>query len=316
MENLNEEGNAPLFGKSFAILGVAGYIARKHLEAVRAMGGFLVAACDPHDSVGILEQYSPNTSFFTEYERFDRYLEKQKRAGHGLDYLIVCTPNYLHDAHCRLGLRVGADVICEKPLVINPWNLDQLAELEKEFKHKVNTILQLRHHPAVAELLEKCVDKQLKDKDHRFKVELSYVTPRGLWYDTSWKADEQKSGGILMNIGVHFFDLLLNLFGACLSHKLAHYTSRDAWGTLKLFSADVDWTLSINSGSVPIGQKGPFKRLVVDGEEVDLAAGFENLHINSYRHILRGYGFGVEDVRPAITLVHELREEAGVCRKR
>ena len=273
----------------FAIIGAAGFIAPKHLKAIKDIGGVLVAAVDPHDSVGILDSYFPDCHFFTEIERFDRFLEKQRRgsAPQPIQYISICSPNYLHDAHVRLALRVGAHAICEKPLVINPWNLDQLEALEQEYGRKVYTVLQLRYHPAV-----KALKERLKaNPKGRSDVCLTYVTRRGRWYHYSWKGKEEKSGGLVMNIGVHFFDLLLWLFGRPERSVVHHQSKTRAAGFLSLERADVRWFLSIESRDIPsrIRRLGgyAYRSITVDGAELDLSSGFGDLHTVavSYTHL-------------------------------
>lgn len=293
----------------FAMTGVAGYIAPKHLRAIAENGGKVVAACDPHDAVGILDQFGFDVRFFTEFERFDRHLEKLRRStpGQKVEYVTICSPNYMHDAHCRLALRIGAHAICEKPLVISPWNLDPLAELESESGRRIYTILQLRLHPAVRALREAVLARP----KHVHDVCLSYVTPRGAWYDASWKGTLEKSGGVMTNIGIHFFDLLLWLFGPaddCLVHVAE---SRRAAGYLSLERARVRWFLSTRVEDLALfdgsGTKKTQRSMTVDGQELDLSAGFTDLHTLSYREILAGRGFGVDDARPGIGLAHRLR---------
>lgn len=296
--------------KHFALIGVAGFIAPKHLKAIRDTGNTLVAAMDPHDSVGILDSFFPQARFFTEIERFDRFLEKQRRdkAAKPVEYVTICSPNYLHDAHVRLALRVRAHAICEKPLVINPWNLDQLAELEDESWCRVYTVLQLRMHPAVQAL-----KKKLDAESHptRRDVCLTYITRRGAWYHHAWKGSEEKSGGLVMNIGIHFFDLLLWLFGPVQRSLVHQSTPSRAAGCLELQRARVRWLLSIDANDLPaeVRKKGghAHRAITVDGEELDLSPGFTDLHTEVYRDILAGGGFGIEDARPAIELVHLVR---------
>lgn len=293
--------------KNFAILGVAGYIAPRHLEAIKATGNNLVAAYDKFDSVGIMDSYFPDADFFTEFERFDRHLEKLKYKGQNIDYFSICTPNYLHDAHIRSALRRGADAICEKPLVLNPWNLDALDFIEKETGRKVYNILQLRLHPDIIALKKK-VEANPKKK---YDIDLSYITSRGNWYHYSWKGDVSKSGGVATNIGIHFFDMLVWIFGG-VKQNILHYTSNDAMsGYLELENADVRWFLSINFNhlSEKLKQEGKrtYRSITVDGEEIEFSGGFTDLHIKSYQEILKGNGFGLEEARPSIEIVHELR---------
>ncbi len=296
--------------KNFAITGVAGYIAPRHLRAIRDTGNRLVAALDPHDSVGILDQFSFGVRYFPEFERFDRYLDKLRRGPEDqrLHYLAVCSPNYLHDAHIRLALRVGADAVCEKPLVINPWNLDALEECELDTGRKVYTILQLRVHPALMELKEKL---RTERPSHKLEVVLTYVTARGHWYDMSWKGSEERSGGIATNIGVHFFDLLLWLFGSaeqCLVHLKE---PKRMAGFLELKNANVRWFLSADTNDLPAAvvadSKTTFRSITVGGKEIEFTDGFTELHTRVYERTLEGNGFGIADARGAIELVHRIR---------
>lgn len=298
--------------KNFAITGVAGYIAPRHLKAIRDTGNRLVAACDPNDAVGVLDQYSFDVRFFTEIERFDRHLEKLKRGPEQdrVHYVSVCSPNYLHDAHCRLGLRIGADVVCEKPLVINPWNLDALHDLENETGHRIYTVLQLRTHPVLLDIEQKLrVDRSHHD------VELTYVTSRGRWYDVSWKGDESKSGGIPTNIGIHFFDMLLWLFGGVQAVKI-HLRERRRWaGVLELERARVRWFLSVERDDLPFapaagGGKSTYRNIRIDGEDVEFSEGFTDLHTRVYQELLDGRGHGLDVARPSIQLVHDIRQVA------
>ncbi len=292
----------------FALLGAAGFVAPRHLKAIHDVGGELVAACDPYDGVGILDRYFPECRYFPEFERFDRYLEKLRRAGEGIRYLSVATPNYLHDAHCRLGLRLGADVLCEKPLVISPWNLDALAQIEQETGHHIYTVLQLRLHPAVKALRQKLTQMWSEAPDRRVKIDLRYVTRRGPWYHQSWKGNPEKSGSLAMNIGVHFFDLLLWLFGSVRDSRVELREADHMSGTLDLERADVTWALSIRSCDLPPDYSGSaYRALTLDGEPFDFSSGFEDLHSEVYRQMLQGHGFGIEDARPAIELVHRIR---------
>lgn len=298
--------------KNFALIGAGGYIAPRHLKAIRDTGNRLLAAADTKDSVGILDQFGFDVRFFTEIERLDRHLEKLKRGPESerVHFVTVCTPNYLHDAHCRLGMRIGADVICEKPLVINPWNLDALVALEKETGRRVFTVLQLRLHPKLLEL-KAALDKE-PGKIH--DVDLTYITSRGRWYDVSWKGDEDKSGGIPSNIGIHFFDMLVWLFGAATDVKVELMEPRKAGGTMTLQRARVRWFLSIDPGDLPFapepGKKATFRSITVDGKEVEFSEGFTDLHTRVYEETLAGRGFGLEDARTSIELVYRLRNQA------
>lgn len=308
--------------KNFAITGVAGYIAPRHLKAIKETGNNLIAALDPHDSVGILDQYFTDAAFFTEFERFDRHIEmlKRKEKGFKLDYLSICSPNHLHDAQIRFALRIGADAICEKPLVLNPWNLDALESLEKEFNQKIYTVLQLRLHPSLIELkknlLKNNQELRTRNKELRTKnrVILKYITSRGLWYNFSWKGDNQKSGGIATNIGIHLFDLLIWLFGNVEGFELEIAKQNKMGGTLQLQNADVDWFLSIDKTDLPeetLNQKrSTFRSIQVDGKEIEFTEGFTDLHTEVYKEIFAGRGFGIEESRPSIELVQKIREQA------
>ena len=297
--------------KNFALIGSAGYIAPRHLGAIKETGNCLVAALDPHDSVGLLDSYFPDARFFTEFERFDRHLELLRRNGDGVDYVSIASPNYLHDAHCRFALRVGAQAICEKPLVINPWNLDGLQAIEAETGGRILTILQLRLHPSIIALRRRVREAIARDPGQRFDVNLTYVTGRGAWYFASWKADELKSGGVVTNIGIHFFDVLLWVFGAAEEQKVEFLNRRAAAGTLRLANADVRWFLSVGVEDLPAaaaakGQR-TYRSITVDGVEVEFSEGFTDLHTLSYEQILAGRGFGLEEVRPSLELVHRIR---------
>ncbi len=293
--------------KKFALIGVAGFIAPRHLKAIYETGNKLIAAIDPNDSVGILDNYFPEAFYFKEIERFDRFLEKLRRKDEGVDFISICTPNYLHDAHIRLALRLHSNAICEKPLVINPWNLDALEELEGEYKKSVYTILQLRVHPEILKL-----KKKLKGEKNKHNIILTYITPRGQWYQISWKGDEEKSGGLAMNIGVHFFDLLLWLFG-CVEKMEVHYFDKNKLsGFLDLERAKVSYFLSIDKKDMPEkaikeGKKS-FRSMKIDGEEVEFSEGFADLHTRIYEEILKGKGFGIGDSRPSIELVYKIRK--------
>ncbi len=300
--------------KNFSLTGVAGYIAPRHLKAIKDTGNNLIAALDPHDSVGILDQYFPETAFFTEFERFDRHIEMMKRRDKkfNLDYVSICSPNHLHDAHIRFSLRIGADAICEKPLVLNPWNLDALELLEKEFGRKIYTVLQLRLHPSLIELRKQINLSQASSIKHQ--VSLNYITSRGLWYNFSWKGDIQKSGGIATNIGIHFFDLLIWLFGQPDQFELTTAQENKMGGNLSLKNADVDWFLSIDKNDLPEevikSNKRTFRSIQIDGQEIEFTEGFTDLHTEVYKNILSGGGFGIEESRPSIELVQKIREKA------
>ncbi|WP_152286919.1 Gfo/Idh/MocA family protein [Flavicella marina] len=295
--------------KNFALMGAAGYIAPRHLKAIQDVGGDLMAALDKNDSVGILDSYFPNTSFFVEFERFDRHIEKQKREHNKqLDYVSICTPNYLHDAHIRMALRAGANAICEKPLVLNPWNLDALLAIEKETGKKVYTILQLRLHQSIIDLKQKIASGP---KDKIYDVDLTYLTSRGNWYFTSWKGDVEKSGGIASNIGVHFYDMLSWVFGKVKTNKVHVHTHDRAAGYLEFEQARVKWFLSIDYDALPeeIKEKGQrtYRSITVEGREIEFSGGFTELHTTSYQDILNGNGFGLEDARQSIDIVQTIR---------
>ncbi len=296
--------------KNFALIGASGYVAPKHMKAIKETGNNLVAALDKSDSVGILDSYSYNVAFFTEFERFDRHAEKLKRLGKSqrLHYVSICSPNYLHDAHIRFALRIGADAVCEKPLVLNPWNLDALAEFEKESGRKIYNVLQLRVHPAIIALKEK-VKKTSKTKKH--DIVLTYITSRGNWYFVSWKGDIERSGGIATNIGIHFFDMLIWIFGAVKRNEVHHADEKKTSGFLELEKANVRWFLSVDKNDLPEAVKAEakptYRSITVDEEEIEFSGGFEDLHTIVYRHILEGRGFGIDDARPSINLTHEIR---------
>jgi UDP-N-acetyl-2-amino-2-deoxyglucuronate dehydrogenase len=296
--------------RNFAITGVGGYIAPRHLDAIHATGNRLIAALDPKDSVGLLDRYGFDIRFFTEYERFDRHLEKLRRGPEeGRVHMIsICSPNYLHDAHCRLALRVGADALCEKPLVINPWNLDQLAELEQEFGRRIYTVLQLRLHPRLAALREKLL-QEASTQQH--EVVLTYVTARGAWYHVSWKGNPEKSGGVATNIGIHFFDLLIWLFGEVGEARVYHSDPQRMAGFLEMPRARVRWFLSTDPADLPFpvqpGVRTTYRSITVDGEEIEFTGGFADLHTRVYAETLVGRGFGLPEARPSIELAYRLR---------
>ena len=298
--------------KNFAVTGVAGFVAPRHLEAIRATGNRLAAAVDPHDAVGVLDRYGFDVRFFTEIERFDRHLEKLRRGPDEarIHYVSVCSPNYLHDAHVRMALRVGAHAICEKPLVINPWNLDALQIIEQESGSRVSTILQLRLHPALLALRQRIA---AGDPAHRYRVNLTYITSRGAWYQVSWKGIKERSGGVATNIGIHFFDALIWLFGPVVRSEVNARDDSRSRGRLELSRADVSWFLSVDSKDLPFegapGKKSTFRSITVDGEEIDFSEGFTELHTRSYEEILAGRGFGIDDARPSIELAHRVREQ-------
>jgi len=292
---------------NFALIGAAGYVAPRHLRAIKEVEGNLRAALDPADSVGVLDSYFPDTRFFVEFERFDRHIDKLRRRGEQIDYVSVCSPNYLHDAHVRFALRSGADAICEKPLVLNPWNLDGLAEIEETSGRRINTILQLRLHPSILALRDR-IDAAPGDRVH--DVDLTYITSRGRWYYVSWKGDEQKSGGIATNIGVHFYDMLAFVFGRLQRIVVHHRSEQRAAGYLEYEKARVRWFLSIDRADLPANRpdgQPTFRSITVDGEEVEFSGGFTDLHTLSYREILAGNGFPLDDVRPSIETVARIR---------
>jgi UDP-N-acetyl-2-amino-2-deoxyglucuronate dehydrogenase len=296
--------------KKFALIGAAGFVAPRHMKAIRETGNTLVAAMDPNDSVGVMDSYFPSAAFFTEFERFDRHLEKLKRSGDKVDYVVVCSPNYLHDAHIRFGLRYGADVICEKPMVLNPWNIDPLQEMEKETGQKIYNILQLRLHPSIIALKKK-IDNA--PDEQKFDIDLTYITSRGMWYHASWKGNPEKSGGIATNIGIHFFDMLSWIFGPVIQNITHLHTFDRAAGFLEFKKAKVRWFLSINQTTLPpeTAAKGQqtFRSMTVNGEEITFSDGFTDLHTLSYTHILSGLGFGAEEVRPSVEIVQKVRTQ-------
>ena len=292
--------------QSFALMGAAGYVAPRHMRAIKSVGGDLKVIFDPSDSVGIVDNFFPGANFFVEFERFDRHVDKLRRRGEKLDYISICSPNYLHDAHVRFALRSDADAICEKPLVLNPWNIDGLAVMEKETGRRVSTILQLRLHPAIRALKQKIEDSPKNE----FAVDLTYITSRGRWYHTSWKGDEAKSGGIATNIGVHFFDLLVHLFGPP-QQNVAHMRERErAAGYLECGRAKVRWFLSVDRRDIPPGSgngKTTFRSITIDGEDVEFSEGFADLHTRSYEEIVAGRGFDLDTVRPSVEIVSAFR---------
>jgi UDP-N-acetyl-2-amino-2-deoxyglucuronate dehydrogenase len=295
--------------KNFALIGAAGFIAPRHLKAIKETGNNLVAALDKHDNVGILDSYFPQADFFTEFERFDRHIDKVKRSGNKIDYVSICSPNYLHDSHIRFALRVGAHAICEKPLVLNPWNVDALAEIERETGQRVFTILQLRLHPAIIQLREKI---KSGPKDKVYNINLRYITSRGNWYQTSWKGEIAKSGGVATNIGIHFFDMLLWIFGGVKNISVNEMTPEMASGSIALEQASVNWMLSISANHLPdeVKSKGQrtYRSIRIEEDEIEFSEGFTDLHTRSYEHILSGNGFGLADARPSIQLVHDIRQ--------
>lgn len=299
--------------KNFALIGAAGFVAPRHMRAIKDTGNLLLAAIDRTDNVGVMDSYFPEADFFTEFERFDRHLEKLKRQGHGIDFVSICSPNYLHDAHIRFGLRLGADVICEKPLVLNPWNVDALADMERETGQRIYTILQLRLHPAIIALKER-VAQEPAGKKH--DIDLTYITSRGKWYYTSWKGEVSKSGGIATNIGIHFFDMLQWIFGSLQDNQVHLHSHDRAAGFLEFERARVRWFLSINADTLPpaIKEKGgrTYRSLTMDNHEIEFSEGFTDLHTLSYQDILGGNGFGLEHAGAAIQIVHDIREKTPV----
>lgn len=294
--------------KNFALIGVGGYIAPRHLKAIKETGNELISAYDKSDSVGIIDSYFPRASFFTEQELFDRHNNHVKAKGINIDYLTVCSPNYLHDAHTRYGLRLGCDVICEKPVALSPWNIEALEQVEQETGRKAYTIFQLRLHPSVMALKKK-IEEGPKDKV--YDVDLTYITPRGYWYYASWKGNVQKSGGVATNIGVHFYDMLQWVFGP-VQKSVVHVASHDrVAGYLELRQARVRYFLSINADTLPEnaveGEKRTFRTLKIDGEEFEFSQGFTELHTKSYEEILAGRGFGIADARRCINIVYQIR---------
>lgn len=296
--------------KNFAITGVAGYIAPRHLKAIKDTGNTLVAALDPHDSVGIMDSYFPDARFFTEFERFDRHIDKLRREDKGkeVDYVSICSPNYLHDAHIRFALRVGAHAICEKPLVLNPWNIDALLEIEKEYDKRIYTILQLRVHPRLLELKKK-LETSPQDKKH--EIELTYITSRGSWYLSSWKGVLDKSGGLATNIGIHFFDMLIWLFGDVQQNDVHYSDPQKVTGFLELKRARVRWYLSVDARDLPPTatqeSKTTYRSITLNGEEIEFSGGFTDLHTLVYQDILSGGGYGAADAKPAVQLAYEIR---------
>ena len=294
--------------KNFGIIGVGGYIAPRHLKAIKETGNNLIVALDKNDSVGIMDSYFPQCSFYTEYERFDRFVEKIKHTEDKLDFVTVCTPNYLHDSHIRFGLRAGADVICEKPLVLNPWNIEALQKMEEQTGKKVYNILQLRLHPAIIEW-KNMIDNGPKDKV--YDVDLTYITSRGLWYYTSWKGDSSKSGGVATNIGVHFYDMLSWIFGNIQENIVHIYEHDRAAGLLRFEKARVRYFMSINADTLPkqaVEQgKRTYRKMEMDGKEIEFSDGFTELHTESYKKILAGEGFGLDQAYQSIKIVHDIR---------
>lgn len=293
--------------KNFALIGAAGYIAPRHMRAIKETNNNLIAALDKCDSVGVIDSYFPQADFFTEYERFDRHIDKLHRVGKKIDYVSICSPNYLHDSHIRFALRHNADAICEKPIVLNPWNVDALTEIENETGRKINTILQLRLHPSIVALKKK-VESQ---KNKIFDIDLTYITSRGNWYYISWKGDHSKSGGIATNIGIHFFDMLTWIFGE-VKLNIVHLSDENkAAGYLQLENARVRWFLSLDKNDLPKSavenNLQTFRSITVEGEELEFSGGFTDLHNISYEKILQGKGFSLNDARQSIQIVYNIR---------
>jgi UDP-N-acetyl-2-amino-2-deoxyglucuronate dehydrogenase len=299
-----------LSAKNFALIGAAGYVAPRHMRAIKENGQNLIAALDPFDSVGILDQYFYDVDFFKEFERFDRHAEKLRRLNQGrqIHYVSICSPNFLHDAHIRFALRIGADAICEKPLVLNPWNLDALAELETESGKHIYNVLQLRVHSSILNLKKK-IENDIPGKKHH--IDLTYITSRGKWYFFSWKGNVEHSGGISTNIGIHFFDMLLWIFGDKKQSQVFYSDDKRMAGFLELEKANIRWFLSLDKNDLPVEviKKGQttFRSILIDDHEFEFSSGFADLHTVVYRNILDGSGFGIEEARPSVNLAYEIR---------
>jgi len=302
--------------KNFILIGAAGYIAPRHMKAIKDTGNNLIAALDPFDSVGIIDSHFPEAHFFTEFERFDRHLEKIKRKGTKIDYVSICSPNYLHDAHIRFGLRHGADVICEKPIVLNPWNVEALEELESEYPGNIYNILQLRLHESVIALKKKI---DAGPKNEVYDIDLQYYTSRGKWYHQSWKGNEDKSGGIATNIGVHFFDMLMWIFGDVIENEVHEHGKSQASGFMCLKKARVNWILSVDYENIPehIRSTGArtYRAITIGDEEFEFSGGFTELHTRSYQHVLDGHGFRIGEARKAIDIVSEIRNKQPIIKR-
>jgi UDP-N-acetyl-2-amino-2-deoxyglucuronate dehydrogenase len=304
--------------KNFVLIGAAGYVAPRHMRAIKETGNQLVAALDKHDAVGVIDSFFPDADFFVEFERLDRHVEKLRRTNpeRRADYVAIASPNYLHDAHIRFALRIGADAVCEKPLVLNPWNVDALKEMENETGREVHGILQLRHHPAIIDLKEKVQNQNLEAKAD---IDLTYITCRGKWYGVSWKGDVSKSGGIATNIGIHFFDMLQWIFGPVESSRVHLYQPNRAAGYLELKRARVRWFLSLDRNDLPDSAKGAnqstYRSITINGEELEFSEGFTDLHTVSYQEILAGRGYGLADVKPSIEMVFQIRNAKETGRK-
>ena len=289
----------------FALMGVAGFIARRHLEAIQTHNGAWLAEMDPNDSVGILDSYFPHAKFFVSFERFERFVYKQRATENPIEFISICSPNHLHDTHCRFSLNNGANAICEKPLVLMPSNLERLREAEQETGKRIFCILQLRLHSKIIALRETVQQDQTK----RYQVSLEYITSRGPWYDISWKGDESKSGGVLFNIGIHFFDMLLHVFGPMAAFNLDRLTNNTASGKLTCAQADITWRLSTNRDDLPKNcDKPTFREIKIDGQALEFSDGFTDLHAQSYEAILNGRGFGLDEVKPSLELVNAIRK--------
>ena len=307
-----------LDGSRFALIGAAGYIAPRHMKAIKETGNVLVAALDANDTVGILDSFFPDARFFTEFERFDRYLDLLRRKDESVDYVSIASPNYLHDSHIRFALRVGATAICEKPLVVNPWNAESLCDIEAESGRNVFTILQLRLHPSIVALRERVAQMRRAGRSGAVEFDLTYITSRGSWYFASWKGDERKSGGIVPNIGIHFFDMLVWIFGDVEESEVTFVRHDVASGVLRFDGATVRWFLSVNADHLPDEAKAKgqrtYRSITLEGDEIEFSDGFTDLHTESYRKILAGEGFGIRDAMPSIQLAHDIRhaEQRGV----
>lgn len=299
--------------RNFAIIGIAGYIAIRHIKAIKETGNNLVAALDRFDSVGFIDNYFPNADFFTEYERFDRHIDKLRRQGCHLDFVSICSPNYLHDSHIRFALKSGADAICEKPVVLNPWNIEGLLDFEQETGRKVFNVLQLRYHPSILQLKEK-IENSPADRIH--DIDLSYITSRGNWYHYSWKGDVEKSGGVATNIGVHFFDMLTWIFGDVKENIVQVLKKDKAAGFLMMEKARVRWFLSLDYNDIPENLKKngvrTYRSVLIDGEEIEFSSGFTDLHTVTYQEILQGRGFGLKDAKTSIDIVYAIRNSSPV----
>ena len=301
-----------MYKKNFALIGAAGYIAPRHMLAIKDTGNDLIAAFDPYDGIGIIDSYFPNADFFTEFERFDRFVDKWRRnTGKKIDYVSICSPNYLHDSHIRFALKNGANAICEKPLVLNPWNVDQLKVIEEETGKKLYTILQLRLHPSILALKENVQNELKLNSSKVYDIELTYLTSRGKWYYRSWKGDEAKSGGIASNIGVHFYDMLCWIFGD-VEENIVHIKNEDCnAGFLKLKNARIKWFLSINDKYIPSPLKANGKRtyraIIIDGEQIEFSEGFKDLHTRSYQEIINQNGFGLDEAYASVKIISDIR---------